>query len=169
MFVCHHNGLRRCLENKEARSIQVHKPAGSVTVLLIIQKFNDTIHLWQFRPVSRLKQKHEKLLFQMVSCDSKLHGPISAYKLLRQLIQKVLLLQKCLLRCYLRQYSECLTHFAWLLKNVQLLVVLSLACGSAVLCSGAQKSLVNISEVVALIVTFRRFILRCQLIYKVVK
>ena len=95
--------------------------------------------------------------------------PINAYKLLRQLIQKVLLLQKCLLCCYLRQNSECLTHFAWLLKNVQLLVVLSLARGTAVLCSGAQKSLVNISEVVALIMTFMRFILRCQLIYKGVR
>ena len=95
--------------------------------------------------------------------------PNNAYKLLRQLIQKVLLLQKCLLCCYLRQNSECLTHFAWLLKNVQLLVVLYLARGSAVLCSGAQKSLVNISEVVALIMTFMRFILRGQPIYKVVQ
>ena len=48
-------------------------------------------------------------------------------------------------------------------------MVLALARGTAVLCSGAQKSMVNISEVVALIVTFMRFILRCQLIYKVVK
>ena len=61
-----------------------------------------------------------------------------------------------------------MTHFAWLLKNVQRLVVLYLARGSAVLCSGAQKSLVNISEVVALNVTFMSFILRSQLIYKVV-
>ena len=73
MFVCNHNGLHRFLENKEARSIQVHKPAGSVTVLLVIQKFNDTRHLLQYRRVSWLKQKHEKLLFQKDSCDSKIH------------------------------------------------------------------------------------------------
>ena len=48
-------------------------------------------------------------------------------------------------------------------------MVLSLARGAAVLCSGAQISMVNISEVVAFIVTLMRFILRCQLIYKVVK
>ena len=69
----------------------------------------------------------------------------------------------------LRQCSERVTQFAWLLKKCTTFGGIFLGTRHRNPLFGAQKSLVNVSEVAALIVTFMRFILRCQLVYKVVE